>query len=273
MTSLLSRLFRVRLVLVNCISGVGGYFLFPDRPDPLSVAPLFGGLFLLVSAASTFNQVMERDLDRLMERTASRPLPRGEITPAAASAVGVLCTLCGTLLLLVAGGAAPALLGVAALLWYLLLYTPLKRRTSLALPVGALCGALPPVIGWCSAGGSGGDFRILLVAALWYLWQVPHFWLLQTRHGAEYRNAAFPLFDTAAGGAHSAICAIWVLALIALILLFPAFGLISAGAALCCVALCCASLASFLFGSRHPLMIPSFNLLPLLFTAALYLER
>ena len=121
----------------------------------------------------------------------------------------------------------PALLGAAALAWYLGVYTPLKRRTPFALAVGALCGALPPLIGWCLAGGNPTDYRVMLLSGLLYLWQVPHFWFLQRRHGDDYRRAGIPLVATSAKGADlAAFSRLWIFALIAGAVLLPAFGII-----------------------------------------------
>ncbi|UFS72162.1 protoheme IX farnesyltransferase [Geomonas sp. RF6] len=272
MIASLCRLFRLRLVLVNAVSATAGYLLLAADPDPATMAALFAGVFLLVSAASALNQVLERDLDSVMERTATRPLPQGEITPAAAMAVSAFCIVGGSLLLFRAGGLLPPLWGGAALAWYLVVYTPLKRRTPFALPLGALCGALPPVIGWCTAGGRSTDFRIVLVGALWYLWQVPHFWLLQGRHREEYREASLPLFDPSSGTVSSLVHCTWIVALMALLLLFPLLGLMPPLAAAGCAALCCLVLANDSRAGRA-FRISSFNLLPVLFTAALYLGR
>jgi heme o synthase len=110
--------------------------------------------------------------------------------------------------------------------WYLAVYTPLKRRTPLALPLGALCGAMPPLIGWCLAGGGPADFRIITLAGLFFIWQIPHFWLLQKRHADDYRRAGIPLSEIRQG-----LFGLWLVALIATALMLPAFGLIGHHAA------------------------------------------
>lgn len=273
MISLLCRLFRLRLVLVNAVSAVGGYLLFPAEPRPGEVAALFAALFLLVSGASALNQVQERDSDRLMERTARRPLPLGEISPPAASAVGALCSAGALLSLIYNGGASPALLGLLGLVWYLAIYTPLKRRTPFALPVGALCGALPPVIGWCFAGGSAADFRIALLAALWYLWQVPHFWLLQGRHRLDYLSSPFTLLHSGSETLRSLLFCVWTTALVAVLLLFTLFRLLPPSVAGGCALLCTLPLVELARSSRAPRTSTAFSLFPVLFTIGLYLAR
>ena len=179
------------------------------------------GVTLLAMGGATLNQVLERDIDALMTRTDQRPLPRGEMTPTVATAIGFGIILAGSALLLTADGLLPALLGLSALVWYLAVYTPLKRRTPLALPLGALCGAVPPLIGWCLAGGNPSDFRIVTLSGLFFIWQVPHFWLLQSRYGDDYRRADIPLYAIRSG--HFGI---WLVALTAAALMLPAFGII-----------------------------------------------
>jgi len=184
------------------------------------------GVTLLAMGGAALNQVLERDIDALMVRTRLRPLPRGEMTPAAAASIGCGAIMAGAATLIKAGGLLPVLLGLAALVWYLSVYTPLKRCTPLALPLGALCGAVPPLIGWCLAGGEPTDFRIVTLAGLFFIWQIPHFWLLQVRHAADYRLAGIPLFAIRRG-----LFGLWLVALTATALMLPAFGVIGHSAA------------------------------------------
>ncbi|RNC71750.1 MAG: protoheme IX farnesyltransferase [Desulfuromonadales bacterium] len=229
----LSRLFRPLLALLNGVAAVGGYLLFPAPAEGVPLAAVFAGVTLLAAAGSALNQVVERDVDSLMVRTRLRPLPAGELTPGGATAIGSTSLLAGLLLMGAAGGWLPALLGAGALAWYLGIYTPLKRRTPLALAIGAVCGAIPPIIGWCSAGGSPADYQAVLLAGLLYLWQIPHFWLLQLRHREDYRRAGIPLFQPRTGGAGPAnLCRLWLAALVAGTMLLPAFGIIEPSVAL-----------------------------------------
>lgn len=220
MMRILARLLRLRLSLMNGIAALGGGLLFPAPHNGATLLAAFVGVTLLAMGASALNQVLERRLDALMSRTMERPLPRGELAPATAVCIGVGVILAGCASLLAAGGGMPVMLGLSALVWYLCVYTPLKRRTPLALPIGALCGAVPPVVGWCLAGGAPLDFRIILLAGLLYLWQVPHFWLFQQRHADDYRLAGIPLFQL-----HPGQFGLWIVALTAAALLLPLFGL------------------------------------------------
>jgi len=269
----LCRLSRLPLALMNGVAAMGGYLLFPARPEAPSLAAVFIGVSLLAAAGSALNQVLERDLDALMQRTRSRPLPAGSLAPAAAILIGAAALLAGASVLAAFGGAVPALLGAGTALWYLAVYTPLKRRTPLALLLGALCGAAAPLIGWSVAGGSLADFRVVLLAGILYLWQVPHFWLLQRRHAGDYRRAGFPLFAPAGSGSGPPpVCRLWVAAMIAGALLLPAFGIIAENAPLWCLAFC-APLLITPFRRFEPVLFAGLNLFPLLVTLALCAGR
>lgn len=222
----LSPLFRLRLALMNGIAALAGYCLMPAPRGIETMLIAFGGVSLLAMGGTALNQVLERDIDSLMNRTRMRPLPKGELTSAAATTIGCGVVLAGAAVLSLSGDPLSVLLGLAALAWYLAVYTPLKRRTPLSLPLGALCGAVPPVIGWCLAGGDPTDFRIITLAGLFFIWQVPHFWLLQKRHVEDYRRAGIPLFAIRPG--HFGL---WLVALITAALMLPTFGIIGPRAA------------------------------------------
>ena len=273
MIQILYLLLRPRLALLNGIAAAGGYLLFPGGPSLWPLAGALAGVTLLAAAGSAFNQLQERDLDLLMARTRQRPLPNGDLSPTAAAVIGGVCLLAGLLVISLAGGLLPTLLGVTALAWYLGLYTPLKRRTPFALAVGGVCGAIPPVIGWCCAGGTPADFRIMLLACLLYLWQIPHFWLFQRRHAEEYRSAGIPLFEPQlAGIGNTGICRLWLVALIAGAMLLPALGIISRHASPWYAAV---TLGLLIFSLRRSdtAAFTCLNLFPLLVTLTLILQR
>lgn len=224
MIGALIQLLRPKLALLNAVTAVGGYLLFPAMVKVLPLSAVFCGVALLASGGSAINQVLELDLDRLMKRTKLRPLPQGVLSPFAATLIGTGLILVGLALLGVVGNLKSALLGAAALMWYLAVYTPLKRHTSFALMIGAICGALPPVIGWGFAGGYFFDYQIVLIYMLLYIWQIPHFWLLQRRHADDYRNAGIPLFG--ASETDFGFMKVWIMALITAAMLLPVFGII-----------------------------------------------
>ena len=172
--------------LVGFVTGSSG----APSPGPLAIA--LAGTALVAAGASVLNQLMERDTDALMVRTRTRPLPAGRVQPSEARGFGALLTAAGLALLF--WGSGPLAAGVALATWtsYLFLYTPLKRRTPLATLVGAVPGALPPVIGWAAARQSldGGAF---LLFAILFLWQVPHFLAIAWLYRDDYARAGFPM--------------------------------------------------------------------------------
>jgi protoheme IX farnesyltransferase len=157
----------------------------------LLVAAL-AGTGLVAAGASVLNQVMERGTDALMHRTRARPIPAGRIRPLEASAFGAALTLSGLGVLASACGAAATLVALATWASYLFVYTPLKRRTHLATLVGAVPGALPPVIGWAAARGTIEPGAFILFAIL-FLWQVPHFLAIAWLYRDDYERGGFPM--------------------------------------------------------------------------------
>ena len=187
--SVLFRLIRIRLSFMVAISAITGYFLTGISPS-VAVIFLFSGVFLLAAGTSTLNQVQECQNDKLMKRTMLRPIPSGGISsPAALLTAGVLIIV-GTLLLS-RNGLLPMVLGLSNIVFYNLIYTPLKTRSWLAIIPGAFVGAVPPLIGWSSAGFYIFHANIIFVAIFVFLWQIPHFWLLMIKYGKEYESAGF----------------------------------------------------------------------------------
>jgi len=269
----LSQLFRLRLALLNAVSGLGGYMLYPAEVEWLGLWATFLGVLFLAAAASALNQVLEPDLDRLMERTRQRPIPAGELTARTAMLLGAGGILAGLMLLFVCGGPGAALVGALAVFWYLAVYTPLKRRSSWSLAVGAVCGALPPVIGWSVAGGAILDYRVMLLAGLLYLWQIPHFWLFQRRHSEDYRRAGIPAVAAAMKACSPAShFRLWVLALATAAMLLPAFGIVGHTAGFWYVAFPLPMLLISILSSEK-VLFSYLNLFPLLVTLALFLQR
>jgi protoheme IX farnesyltransferase len=150
------------------------------------------GTGLVAGGASVLNMVMERDTDALMLRTRTRPIPAGRIRPADARWFGALLTLGGLALLLSLCGALAALVALSTWASYLFLYTPLKRRTHLSTLVGAVPGALPPVIGWAAASGRLEPGAFILFAIV-FLWQIPHFLAIAWLYRDDYERGGFPM--------------------------------------------------------------------------------
>jgi len=146
------------------------------------------GIGLLASGVSTLNQYMERDLDALMRRTAMRPLPTGQLAPYEALAFGVALIVLAEVYLALLVNPLSALLGLSVIFGYLLVYTPLKTRTTLSTAAGAFPGAVPPLIGWTAARG-GMDVTAWVLFAILFLWQFPHFLAIAWMYREDYGRA------------------------------------------------------------------------------------
>lgn len=187
----LFHLTKLPISAMSSLTAVMGYVAFARRLEwGLLTAVL--GTVLFAMGASALNEWQERDFDALMERTRRRPLPAGTVAPPAAFALALFLGAAGFGVLLSAHGWTAALLGLLAMVWYNGVYTPLKRVTAFAAFPGSLIGALPPAIGWTAAGGNLADPAILALCFVFFIWQVPHFWLLLSIHGEDYGRAGFP---------------------------------------------------------------------------------
>src|SRR5262249_18732222 len=148
------------------------------------------GTLLVAGGTATLNQYVERKFDAQMRRTKRRPVAAGRIDPAQALWFGIALSVSGTIYLAAAVNLLASLLAVLTLLSYLLLYTPLKRKTPLCTLVGAIPGAVPPLIGW--AAGSGGlSLEAWLLYALVFLWQFPHFMAIAWMYREDYEHAGY----------------------------------------------------------------------------------
>ncbi len=172
---------------MNVLMALGGLALARTGADVPLLAATAIGTGLAVASANALNMVLEREGDKLMARTASRPLPRGRLTVAEAVAFGLLTGVAAIAILLTTN-ALTAGLGLFALLSYVLVYTPLKRRTPLALLIGAVPGAVPPLMGWTAARGTL-DLPGLTLFAILLIWQLPHFLAIAMFRGADYERA------------------------------------------------------------------------------------
>lgn len=171
------------------LTTAAGFYLGSRGPlDLLRLAHTVFGTTLVAAGTSALNHYFERASDAKMRRTASRPLPSGQLQPAEALWFGVGLAVLGTLYLALAAGALASLLGLGTCVSYLAAYTPLKKRTTLATLVGALPGAVPPLIGWAAARGSLSRDAWILYAIL-LLWQFPHFLAIAWMYRADYARA------------------------------------------------------------------------------------
>jgi protoheme IX farnesyltransferase len=221
----LAHLIRLPLSLMVAVTALAGALAAPGPVSGLTLWALGWGVFLLAAASSVFNQVQERASDALMRRTAGRPLASGLLSARAGTAIGLLLGSGGLATLVAGAGAPPALLALLTLAWYLAVYTPLKRLTSLAVLAGTPCGAVPPLLGWLAAGGLLPAPQPLALALFMLLWQVPHYWLLALPDRDELRSAGFRVLPELSERQLLAVSQRWLLGLALATLLLPTLDL------------------------------------------------
>jgi protoheme IX farnesyltransferase len=184
---------KPRLNVLVVATSAAGYYLGATGPLNLAVmAAAVAGTAFVAGGAAALNQFYERGTDALMRRTRSRPLPDGRIAPADARVFGLALSTAGLVLLTALAGWLAALLALGTLTIYVAVYTPLKRRSPIATLVGAVPGALPPLIGWAASRGevSVGGLALFLIV---FLWQIPHFMAIAWMYRDDYRLAGFPM--------------------------------------------------------------------------------
>jgi heme o synthase len=179
---------KPRITALVVFTTAVGLWLAPAQLSARTVVLALVGTVLVVAAANVLNMYLERDTDALMPRTMRRPLPSGRIEPRRALLLGLALSAISIPLLTFGTGPVPGLLAAIALVSYVLVYTPLKRRSAASLLVGSVAGALPPLIGWTAATGRV-DLPGLLLFAVLFLWQVPHFLAITLVRRREYARA------------------------------------------------------------------------------------
>jgi len=220
---ILSELVKFRItVLVSLTTGLG--YILGAKEMGYTFFGAVGGIFLLACASSALNHWQERATDALMDRTRFRPIPSGRIEASAVLLISVMLLVSGIVVLTAATNLTTLLTGIVTFIWYNGLYTPLKKKSAFAIIPGAVVGALPPVAGWIAAGGEIMDYRIMIVAAYMFVWQIPHFWLLLLLYGEDYQKGGFPVLSKVfSSGQLKRITFSWLIATILIALLVPMF--------------------------------------------------
>lgn len=214
---------KFRITSFVALSSSVGYILNRGAIEFKMILPILG-TFLLAAGSSAINHFQDRKFDALMERTKSRPIPSNRIDPISALMIGVNLVLLGSVVLYMSSNSTALYLGWLAVIWYNGIYTPMKRKYAMAVVPGALIGAIPPIIGWVASGGQVFDMKILMVAFFFFIWQIPHFWLLVLIHGNDYEKAGFPTISKIYSSLQvSRITFVWIAALVASCFLIPLF--------------------------------------------------
>jgi heme o synthase len=192
------QLTKFRLSLTVVLSSLFGYALAADEVDIYKILALGIGAFLVTASANIINQIKEKDLDKLMQRTSLRPLPTGVLTVKEAAIFCIFCGLIGLSLIYLQFNFKAFLLSLLSLLLYGFVYTPLKRVGPVAVAVGALPGAFPPMIGWLAYSNQF-SLEPGILFAIQFFWQFPHFWAIAWVTDEDYRKAGFKLLPSSGG--------------------------------------------------------------------------
>ncbi len=213
---------KPQITLMVLITAAGGVWLAPGVIDLRVMLVMLGTTGMIVAAANALNCYLERDVDRLMERTAMRPLPDGRMQPGLALVFGVALAIVAVPLLTFAVNPLTGLLGLIALVSYVAVYTPMKQITPAALLVGAVPGALPPLMGWTAVTNSLDAPGLVLFGVLFF-WQLPHFIAISIFRQSEYERAGLKVMPSVRGLFASKVSAVvYTVALIAVsVLLVP----------------------------------------------------
>lgn len=265
-------LLKVRLSLLVAFSCAFGYGLATRGSIDWTVLLMLTlGGFLLSGASVCINQIIEKDLDAVMVRTQNRPLPTERVSSLEATIFAMVCFLLSIILLWLHTNPLTVILAIISMLLYSFVYTPLKRVGPVAVLVGAIPGALPPLLGWIAATGSV-SYEALIIFGIQFIWQFPHFWAIAWVADDDYKKAGFKLLPSGGGkDLNTAIqIMIYTLFLIPLGLLPATFGITGLNSAIvatvCGVAFFAQTFSLMRTGSRQSalrIMFGSFLYLPI----------
>jgi len=222
---ILTELTKIRITSFVTLTTAFGFICYSGEISISIITSVFG-ILLLACGSAVINHIQEHKTDAKMDRTKNRPIPSNRISVRNASIISLLLVLTGSVLLSFSG-IIPLLLGLLNLFWYNVVYTPLKKVSPIAIIPGSLVGAIPPAVGWTSAGGNIFDPQILAISFFFFIWQIPHFWLLLLVLGKDYEQAGFPTLTRVFNTKQlSRITFVWIIATVVTSLLIPLFGIV-----------------------------------------------
>ena len=192
--NIIKEITKFRLILSVVFSSFISYFLGVEVIDYIQLSLLLIGGILIVGSSNIFNQIIEKDLDKLMARTKNRPLPKKEISQSLALFIAVICSLLGIFLMFLIN-VKVAILASISLFLYTAVYTPMKLISPLSVFIGAIPGAFPFMIGWVAATNTIGIEAVTLFL-MQFFWQFPHFWSIGWSQNRDYQKAGFKMLPT-----------------------------------------------------------------------------
>lgn len=215
-------------VLVSFTTGLG--YILASQNISFGLFYPIAGIFLLACSASALNHYQERETDKLMTRTRKRPIPSGRVKPSIVLIISAVIFFIGAVELLLTTNVLTLAVGLMTFIWYNGIYTPLKKKTAWAIIPGSLVGALPPIAGWTAAGGDLLDPKILIVGLYFFIWQIPHFWLLLMLYGEDYHTGGFPTLNEIFSPEQlKRITFMWLVTTVTIAMMIPLFGIIHFG--------------------------------------------
>ncbi|MEO8232866.1 MAG: protoheme IX farnesyltransferase [Ignavibacteriota bacterium] len=220
---ILAEITKLRITIFVTITTMFGFIAATNSINVKILLPTIG-ILLLACGSAALNHFQERKTDAMMDRTKNRPIPSGKISASSVLTISLSLVLLGSVLIFIGSGWLALSFGLLNLIWYNGVYTPLKRISPLAIIPGSLVGAIPPIVGWVAGGGYLFDPQIILISFFFFIWQIPHFWLLLMVLDKDYQKAGFPtltqIFNRQQLGR---ITFIWIIATAVTGLLIPLF--------------------------------------------------
>ncbi len=224
---ILFELTKIKITSFVTITTAFGFICAAGEVTTGIIAPVIGILFLACGSA-VINHYQEYKTDALMSRTKNRPIPSGRISPKNALIMALILSGIGSFILYISAGMLALTLGLLNMIWYNVIYTPLKKYSALAIIPGSLVGAIPPAVGWVAGGGYIFDPQILIISFFFFIWQIPHFWLLLLILSKDYEQAGFPTLTKIFNHDQlSRITFMWISATGATGILIPLFGIVN----------------------------------------------
>lgn len=221
---ILFELTKIRITIFVTVTMLFGFISAAGELNLSAVLPTIG-ILLLACGSAALNHYQERKSDALMNRTKNRPIPSGRISPSGALKIIFILLVSGSAMIYFGAGLLALGLGLLNLVWYNAVYTPLKKKNALAIIPGSLVGAIPPAVGWVAANGYIFDPQILIISSFFFIWQIPHFWLLLLVLDKDYKKAGFPtLTDIFNPDQLARITFIWITATVVTCMMIPLFG-------------------------------------------------
>lgn len=223
---ILLELTKIKITVFVTLTTAFGFICATGEITSAMILPV-AGILILACGSAVVNHYQERKTDALMERTKNRPIPAGKISPQNALMLALALIIIGSVILYIGSNLLALGLGLLNLLWYNGIYTPLKKKNPFAIIPGSLVGAIPPAVGWVAGGGYIFDPQILIISFFFFIWQIPHFWLLLLLLSKDYEQAGFPTLTQIFNPDQlSRITFIWIVATGVTGILIPLFGVV-----------------------------------------------